>query len=210
MCSCACAAAMRACATNCHPLPHTATQHTATCCNTFPLKPLPQLLAYVPVPVLLLCVPVPHTATQCNTLQHTATNCSTLHHAATCCNTLQHSNIHLSCSGICACLRCCCVCLCRTVQHSATPCQTQATWCNTLQHSIAALICAFSCAAAVCDSAPHHTTPHHTTPLCNTVQHTATLKSMAPQLRYAHISCYAVATISRLLEIIGLFCKRAL
>ena len=49
----------------------TATQHTATHCNT-----------------------LQHTATHCNTLQHTATHCNALQHTATHCNTLQHTAPH--------------------------------------------------------------------------------------------------------------------
>ena len=40
------------------------------------------------------CNTLQHTATHCNTLQHTATHCHTLQHTATHCNTLQHTATH--------------------------------------------------------------------------------------------------------------------
>jgi len=64
------------------------------------------------------------------------------------------------------------------------------THCNTLQHTATRCI-----------------TLHHTATHCNTLQHTATQQVLLP---LGTKSSYGVVTISRLLKIIGLFCKRAL
>ena len=79
-------------------------------------------------------------------------------------------------------------CVCEALQHTATHCNTlqhTATHCNTLQHT--ATHCNTLC---ICDIM-----------LC--VYMTSWMSRVAPQT-------YGVATISRLLKIIGLFCKRAL
>jgi len=91
---------------------------------------------------------------------------------------------------------------CNTLQHTATQCNTQqhtATHCNTLQHT--AMHCnVLQRTAAQCNTLPH-LAAH-----CNTLTHYNT-----PENRQsAWKSLYWVATISRLLKIIGLFCKKAL
>ena len=78
-----------------------------------------------------------------------------------------------------------------TLQHTTTHC-------NTLQHT-----------------ATHYNTLQHTAAHCNTLQHTALLDFMCVRERVLFFvwrlpTSNGVATISRLLKIIGLFCKRAL
>jgi len=80
------------------------------------------------------------------------------------------------------------------LQHSATHCNTlqhTATQCNTLHHS-----------------ATHCNTLHHTAPHCNDDAST-TFQSLSSHTTLT-VSQYGVATTSRLLKIIGLFCKKAL
>ena len=59
-------------------------------------------------------------------------------------------------------------------------------------------------------TASHCNTLQHTATHCNTLQHTATHCRAASPPPLGTKRSYGVATISRLLKIIGLFCKRAL
>ena len=130
--------------------------------------------------------------THCNilqirtTLHHTAPHCTTLHHTAPHCTTLLNAT---RCFG----LR---VTSDILLQHTATHCNTRrhtATHCNTLQHT--ALLNATRCFGSRVAS--------RQTRCCNSLQLTAHPSR--------HSMCYyGVATISRMLKNIGLFCKRAL
>ena len=80
-----------------------------------------------------------------------------------------------------------------TLQHTATHCNTlqhTATHCNTLQHTV-----------THCNTHTYSAVIH-----CDTYTHSASSRSSSSVI----FSGYGVATISRLLKIIGLFCKRAL
>jgi len=162
---------------------------------------------------MLQCV-----AVCCSVLQCVAVRCSVLQ-CSRCIRINTYINIHMR---VCVCLCVCVYCLewCRghvrtriTLQHTATHCNTlqhTTTHCNTLQHT-----------------ATHCNTLQHTATHCNTLQHTAThcntLQHMSERARaqqpqwtafsayvFVYINkqyCYWVASISRLLTIIGLFCR---
>ena len=165
-------------------------------------------------------------AAHCNTLQHTATHCNTLQHTAIHCNTLRYTAIHTAshyhtqpyaCSktittvwwpwllyyttrpvrvSVCLMTLYSIATHCNTLQHTATHCNTlqhTATHCNTLKQ----LVYASQLSAQLRQTAKHWNTLQHTASHatdCQTLQHTAT-----------GWHCYGVATISRLLKIIGLF-----
>jgi len=132
-----------------------------------------------------------HTTTHCNTLQRTVTH--TLQHITTHCNTLQRTTTH-------------------ALQHTATQqvgrinsvslTHTHIHTCNTLQHT-----------ATRCNTRLTHTRLTHTKA---SLPHTHTLSlshTHTPDERIMprmSTSRYGVVTISRLIKIIGLFCKRAL
>jgi len=115
-----------------------------------------------------------------------ATHCTTLQHTAPRCNTLQNTTIHCNTlqhtSGdkwwvVLQCVAVCCIVFHQWRQGGTTD---QALWVAT-----------------------HCNTLQHTTPRCNTLHHTAV---HCNSLRYT-ATHYGVATISRLLKIIGLFCR---
>ena len=116
------------------------------------------------------------------TQRYTADLC--IDHTATHCNTLQHIATH-----------------CSTLQHTATHCNTLQHFYNTLHHAehFTTFQNTLKLSATLCNTlqhiAPHCTTLRHTTTYCTTRCNTVT---------------YEVASIRRLLQIIGLFCKRAL
>ena len=116
----------------------------------------------------------------CNTLQHTATHCNTLQHTATLSPITRLEWRALMWTGI----------IVQMLQHTATHCNTPqhtATHCNTLQHTA--------------------TLPPITWLLWRVLMWTWIIGSLTlPKIRLD----YGVATISRLLKMIGLFCKRAL
>jgi len=145
------------------------------------------------------------TAVHCNALQHTATHCNTLQHTAAHCNTLRHTileKLHVG-SG---------VTLQDTLQDTATHCNTlqhtathntrelarwmyshtehTATHCNTLQHT-----------ASVCTILYHNATH------CNTLKHTTTYCNTRVKVRILRTRYDEVSSFSRLLKIIGLFCR---
>jgi len=118
-----------------------------------------------------------------------------------------------------------------TLQHAATHAAAHATqrqfnvgiYCNTLQHTAADMYCNTLQHTATHDNTRQHTASHdktlhhteHTVTHSNTVQHTLQhTRQHTPQRRFdADVEWskrYGVASISRLLKTIGLFCKRAL
>jgi len=118
-----------------------------------------------------------------------SSSCNTLQHTAAHCNALQRTATH-----------------CNALQRAATHVQTEhsrehllvaaATHCNALQHN------ATHC-NALQRTATHCNAPQHTATHCNTLQHMCKPNTLENIL-------HGVATISRLLKIIGLFCKSAL
>ena len=161
-----------------------------------------------------------YTATHCSTLQHTAAHCSTLQHTATHCNRLQHivlRRVWVASNWFHALVL---QVNYNTLQYTATHSNTlqhTATHCNTLQHT------ATHCSTLLSTATLHRfytvvlqvrcNTLQRTATQCNTLQHT-TIHCNTPHvvvLKNQHIVLsYGVAKISRLLKIIGLFCKRAL
>ena len=140
----------------------------------------------------------------CNTLQHTATHCNTLQHTATHCNTLQHTTTH-----------------CNTLQHTATHCNTlqhTATHCNTLQwatHDIAQvfmcdvgwlwLVGSFKLYVSFAGFRLFYRALLQKRPI---LLRSLLIVATPYRVRFScAISC-GVATTTRLLKIIGLFCKR--
>ena len=122
----------------------------------------------------------------CNILQHTAAYCSILQYSATHCTILHHTATH-----------------CNILQHTAT-------YCNILQHT-----------ATHCTILPHtaaHCSMNENGNLQAIVEEEFNKRMLVNIVKdYAHrytcyilINRYGVATISRLLKMIGLFCKRAL
>ena len=122
------------------------------------------------------------TATHCNTLQHTAAHCNTLQHTATHCNTLQHTTsfcLERARERVCVIARePVCVLLSRDRMCTCSVLQCGAVCCSVLQ--CGAVCCSVLQRVAVCCSIYR---------MCTS--------------RYR----YGVATISRLLKIIGLFCR---
>ena len=135
-------------APHCSTPQHTATQHTATHCNT-----------------------LQYTATHCNTLQHTAThvrrdwrNRSSLArivHTATHCNTLQHNGTHRNTLHH----------TCDAMDAIVSPSRTQWTHYQKLQHSAP-----YCNTPTTRWTQSHHSRTHsiHTATYCNMLQHTAT------------------------------------
>jgi len=102
----------------------TATQYTATYCNTLQHTAIPCMLLFART-----CKTECDTATHCNTLQHTATHCNTLQYTAIYRNTPQYT----ACFSLRALAR-----LSVTLQHTATHCNTlqyTAIHCNTPQYT---------------------------------------------------------------------------
>jgi len=132
------------------------------------------------------------------TLKH----CSTLHHAATemgdailtqatHCNTLQPAAPH-----------------CNTLQHTATP----LTHCNTLRYAATEMgdatlsqCNALQPAATCCNTLDDDMRAPGERAMLHTRMGHVTLKKISRRS-----ACYGAAIISRLLKMIGLFCKRAL
>ena len=218
-------------ATHCNIL-----QHTATHCNTAPhVATHSPNRRYIRRHTATYCNTLQHNATHCNTLQQNATHCNTLQHTATHCNTLQHTAspstqcirtrvtglhtgtlrahytfsppcvaiclfIHrhlrehllfsLLCVAMCLCISC--AVHCNAAQHTATRTRYPGTPRGYVTFSL-------SCVAmCLCISCTAH---------CNAMQHTATrTRSLFHVLPCACVS-NGVATISRLLKIIGLFCR---
>ena len=125
------------------------------------------------------------TATHCNALQRPAAHCNALQSTATHCNTLQHTAAH-----------------CSTLQHTATRCSTlqhTARYCTTLHHF------------ATHDTAIHYTLQRTATHSFNIMfRYIGTTKRCTILGVRLFSDRYGVATIRRLLNVIGLFCKRAL
>jgi len=167
------------------------------------------------------CNTLQHTATHCNTLQHTTTICNALQHSAhglrsdtaTHCNTLQHTATHYN-----------------NVQHTARPC----TWTPDVNRAKFDLfdVCFNNprCSSTGECLAARKQTVCLTTDTDSNIAHNVCRHKPVwpPDWRFSFlftflfiflfiflftIVCsfhYGVATISRLLRIIGLFCKRAL
>jgi len=176
-------------ATHCNVPQHAAThrsilQHAATCCITLQY---PAAHCNILQHTAIHCDTLHYTAIHCNTLHHTATHCNTLRHTAIHCNVLQHTAIH-----------------CDTLQYTATHCKYTATHCSALQYT-----------AAHCETlrhtATHCDTLRHTAIHCDTLQRTAThcnaLQHTATHCNTLLLRWVWVATISRLLKILGLFCR---
>ena len=123
-----------------------------------------------------------HPAANWYNMQHIATHCITLHHIATHGNRLQQIATD-----------------CIRLHHIATHCNTLqhiAIHCNTLQHI-----------------ATHCNTLQHIATFCNTLQHIVYCRLniflepvKSPNLVY-YSPYYGVATVSRLLKNMGLFCR---
>ena len=155
----------------------------------------------------------------CNALHHTATHCNTLQRAASQCNTLQHTAPYAAayCSTHCmswmrgGCLQY--VHILQTYWISAL--QHNVTHCNTLQHNadfLHQMQCVFKM-STYCrrTESAHCNALHRTATHCNTLPHTAThCNTLQIYCMRCSLSTYGVLTISRLLKIIGLFCKGAL
>ena len=163
--------------------------------------------------------------------------CSVLQCVAVCCNivtyTRKDSSGNISCSVLQCVATCCsvlqCVAVCCSVTYSREYSSGNigrvyncAKHCNTLQHT-----------ATYCRIATHCNTLQHTATHCNTLQHTATQYSVysnhtpvTPQLHLTYIQVntllhtatrcnkrqrlpawYGVASSSRLLKILCLFCR---
>ena len=144
-----------------------------------------------------------HTATHCNTLQRTSHVIYYIRHThCSCCNTLQHTATHCNTrhtsytilgthiARILGCVlqrvaACCSVLQCVAVCCSVLQCV--AVCCSVLQ--CASVCCsALQCVAVCCGVLQYGTV------WCSVVQ-------------CGVVCCYGVATISRLLKIIGLFCR---
>ena len=150
-----------------------------------------------------------------NTLQHTAARCNTLQH--THCNILQYT-CHISALSLHMYVNV--DKHFNTLQHTVARCNTlQHTHCNThtATHTLQHTHCNTHCNTHAATHCNTHTATHtlqHTH--CNT--HTATHYVCCSVKCFwslhmnvsVEVICYGVATISRLLIIIGLFCKRAL
>jgi len=162
-----------------------------------------------------------HAATHCNTLQHTATHCNTQPHPATHCNTLQHT-----CNTECSSRMWCCT---RTTMHTwysqkaALYSIYYVKWLYSRLVRIHWVHRGRGTTTRSCNSDGRTNTATH----CNTLQHTAThCNTLATHLQHTciathlqhRVGCplwrwiawyywYGVATISRLLKIVGLFAK---
>jgi len=196
------------------------------------------------------CNPLQHTETHCNTRQRKATHCNTLQHSATqrnetdlsirpigmsVCNTLlqhtatQGNTLHMNLSA-----RVSLACLCNTLPHTATHCNTtkrdrpvgqsalgrpwqhSTTHCNTLQHT-ATQGNTLQHVATHCNTLQHTTTHcntlHHTATHCNTLQHNKTkqtCQSDCPDHAWVNQNSGIVSKVSYGISFIVLFCKRDL
>jgi len=142
--------------------------------------------------VSLWRAPLQRTATHCNALQRTATHCNALQRTATHCNALQCTATH-----------------CNALQHTATHC-------NTLQHT-----------ATHCNT-QQRTATHCKPPHCSEHRPSWRFRFFFWRFRFffgglgfqgielsslifvgevSGFRVYGVATISRLLQIIGLSCR---
>jgi len=134
------------------------------------------------------CGTLQHIAAHCNALQHPASPYNTLQHTATNCNALEHDIDQLAC--------------CKTCHNPPDPATQQhiAAYSSTLQHHEG---------TTLHHAAPHSPTFHHTATRCNTLQHSNLLVDL--HVFWPNVDEVSPMgwTISRLLEIIGLFCKRA-
>ena len=94
---------------------------------------------------------------------------------------------------------------CNTLQHTTLHCSTlqyATLHCISLQHTTP------YCSTPQ-HTTPHYTTLHHTTLNCSSLKHT--YKQHITSVRVMNlVRHYGVATIDKLLKIIGLFCKRVL
>ena len=119
-------------------------------------------------------------------LQHTTTHCNTLQHTARHCSTLQHTAAH-----------------CSTLQPTATDFNTlqhTATHYNTLQHT--ATHCHMGCEYMCCQ--------RFMSSLRFAVSFTKEpykYRSLVRKSLKSQVGAYGVAMISRLLKMIGLFCR---
>ena len=138
------------------------------------------------------CNRLQQTATDCNRLHQTATHCTTLHHAATHCTTLHHTAPH-----------------CTTLHHTATHCNTDYRDCaiyslldvlSNILHKILGLFYKRALETRLYSSI--HVWYHWVRVKCD-MTHSHVLSNAI------HV-WHGVATISKLLKNIGLFCKRAL
>jgi len=152
-----------------------------------------------------------HTATHCITLQHTATHCSTLQHAAThlqhtatYCSTLQHTAAH-----------------CNTLQHTATKCNAEDDS-NTACSVGKLLISEFSAVVVFVSQFRTYSFRWRTHSQKSALSSSSTVNSVESWKHIAQntflkiwrttipLTILLVASVSRLLKMIGLFCKRAL
>jgi len=194
-------------ATHCNTMQHAPTrcttlQHTAQHCNT-PCSSTPECHKWLcrahnttstppnsPILSFAEChsVCVGSHSTQ-DVGQHTATHCNTLQHTAShdvgqcvfCPITITHYKTHYN-----------------TLQHVATHC-------NTLHHTM----------LGNAYFVPHYNNAlQHVATRCKPLQHTATQGvgrcAFQPAAVKTSVGSYGVASISRRLKMVGLFCKRAL
>jgi len=183
--------------THCNTLQHTATHYDTRTRVTTDTNKHFQLLAAIH------CNTLQHTATHCNSLQHIAKLCNTLQHTASHCNTLQYTTPHEPKSpqiqiSISNCSLPYTATHYTTPKHTATHCNTppnSAAHCSTLQHT-----------------AIHSNTRTRVTTDTNQHFQRLTAATLNPPLhvRLPWEYTYGGATMSRSLQIIGLFCKRAL
>ena len=152
-----------------------------------------------------------HTARHCNTLQHTATHCNTLQHTGACQHDTAvlpatHCNILTQTAARCNTQQCC-------QQHTARYRHTlsrTATNYNTLQHTGA---CQDNTAVLPAASAHCQRRPRSVVARTGMLQHVAACCSVLQRVSKSSsvlectIKGSGVATISRLLKIIGLFCR---
>jgi len=131
--------------------------------------------------------------------------CNVFEYVAVCCSVLQ------CVAARCSALQCIAVCCQRETRdthlpHALPPLSTEcvAVHCSALQ--CVATFYIVKCVAVRCSALQCRAVRHAAT-VCNTMQHTATHRRA--RHTFVPVTC-GVATIRRLLKIIGLFCKRVL
>ena len=148
------------------------------------------------------------TATHCNTQQHTATNCNTY-------GKVMQGAYKLLPPHMRPTHRCCLIVVCCSVLQCVAVC------CSVLQ-CVAVCCSVLQCDAECCSSQKKHheswrqlivccSVLHHVAVCCAVLQCVAlcctVMQSLALRQKKHHKSCDGVATMSRLLKIIGLSCR---
>jgi len=145
-----------------------------------------RLCWYVLQSVARICSVLQCAAVCCSVLQCVAVCCSVLQCVVVCCSVLQ---CVLQCVVVCCSVLSCVVLCCSVLQGIAVCCR--------ILQCVAACYCVLQCVAVCCSVSQCVAV----VALCCSVLQCVALTSPAT---------YGVATISRLLKVIGLFCKRAL